>query len=94
MLFVIFVIFLKILGIETELSNFAKTSELYEYNSNFYLILSNIDVSSKSLDFICSSITEYAHFVNSSELFESKIKEYGKLVIKESALSTCIEYFT
>lgn len=93
MLFVIFVLFLKTLGME-EISNFAKTSELYEYNSNFYLILSNIDVTSKSLDFICSSITEFAHFVNSSELFESKIKEYGKIVIKECALSTCIEYFT
>lgn len=94
MLFVIFVIFLKTLGIENELSNFAKASELYEYNSNFYLILSDIDVNSKKLNFICSSITEFAHFVNSSELFESKIKEYGKLVIKENALSTCMEYFT
>jgi len=47
-----------------------------------------------SLNYICSSITEFAHFVNSSELFERKIKEYGRLVIKSSAILTCMEHFT
>lgn len=79
---------------ETQILDFAKESSLYEYNSNYYLILSNINVNSKSLKYICSSITEFAHFVNSSELFESKIKEYGRLVIEKSAILTCMEYFT
>lgn len=79
---------------EKQISDFAKVSDLYEYNSNFYLILTDINTNSKSLDYICSSITEFAHFVNSSELFERKIKEYGKLVIENSAILTCMEYFT
>lgn len=78
---------------EKQILNFAKSSDLYEYNSNFYLIFSDINTSSKNLDYICSSITEFAHFVNSSELFERKVKEYGKLVIKSNAVSTCMEYF-
>ena len=78
---------------EENLSNFAKSIELYEYNSNYYLIFSNINVNSINLDYICSSITEFAHFVNSSELFERKIKEYGKLIIADSAINTCMEYF-
>ena len=79
---------------EIQILDFAKESSLYEYNSNYYLILSNINVNSKSLKYICSSITEFAHFVNSSELFESKIKEYGRLVIDKNAILTCMEYFT
>ena len=78
---------------EQQILDFAKESSLYEYNSNYYLVLSNINVNSNSLKYICSSITEFAHFVNSSELFESKIKEYGKLVIEKNAILTCMEYF-
>ena len=78
---------------EREISKIAKTSDLYEYNSNFYLVLSEVDMSSPDLKYICSAITEFAHFVNSSELFERKLKEYGKLVIKSSAILTCMEHF-
>ncbi len=78
---------------ERQISGFAESSDLYEYNSNFYLVLSDINTDSKCLNYICSSITEFAHFVNSSELFERKIQEYGKLVIRDSALTTCMEYF-
>lgn len=76
-----------------QIFSLAKASDLYEYNSNYYLVLSDIDVSSESLKYICSSITEFAHFVNNSELFERKIKEYGRLVIKSSAIATCMEHF-
>lgn len=78
---------------EKQISEFARTSDLYEYNSNYYLILSDINVSSPNLKHICSSITEFAHFVNDSELFESKIKEYGRLVIAKNAILACMEYF-
>lgn len=77
-----------------EIYHISKTSDLYEYNSNFYLILSNINVTSPYLKYFCSSITEFAHFVNSSELFERKIKEYGKCIIEESALNTCLKHFS
>ena len=78
---------------ENRISEFAKSSDLYEYNSNYYLILSNINVESPDLKYICSSITEFAHFINSSVLFERKIKEYDRLVINSSALTTCMQYF-
>lgn len=88
-----FCTFLKDTLRDRQISEFAKASDLYEYNSNFYLILSDINTNSMNLDYICSSITEFAHFVNSSELFERKIKEYGKLVIENTALTTCMEHF-
>ncbi len=88
-----FCTFLKDTLNEENISNFAKSADLYEYNSNYYLIFSDININSINLDYICSSITEFAHFVNSSELFERKIKEYGKLIIADSALDTCMEHF-
>lgn len=88
-----FCTFLKDTLHEKQISELAKSSDLYEYNSNFYLVLNNINMSSKNLEYICSAITEFAHFVNSSELYERKIKEYGKLIIANSALSTCMKYF-
>ena len=76
-----------------DITSFAKTSSLYEYNTNYYLILSDINVDSQMLKYISSSITEFAHFVEASELFERKIKEYGKMIIKDNAILTCMEYF-
>lgn len=78
---------------DEDVSNFAKSTDLYEYNSNYYLIFSGINIDSINLEHICSAITEFADFVNISELFESKIKEYGKLIISDSAINTCIEHF-
>lgn len=68
------------------LNNFAKSSDLYEYNSNYYLIFTGIDLNSEALKFLCPAITEFAHFVDNSELFEKKITEYGSLMIKDNAL--------
>ena len=86
--------FLKNILEENQISKFAKNAELYEYNSNYYLVLSNLNTNSKSFKYICSSITEFADFVNNSELFETKLKEYGKLISGKNALLKCMQYFT
>ena len=75
------------------LSKFAEESVLYEYNSNFYLILTNICLDSELSKFICNSITEFAHFVENSELFEKRITEYGRPIMPSQAIITCIEHF-
>ena len=77
-----------------EIASFSKESDLYEYNSNYYLVFSDLNIKSKNIKNICSSITEFADFVSNSELFENKIKEYGKLISSKNALLTCINYFT
>ena len=79
---------------EEQITNFAEETALYEYNSNFYLIIININIESTCLKHFCSSITEFAHFVNSSELFETKITEYGRCVIEKNAILTCVNCFT
>ena len=40
-----------------------------------------------------TSILEYATIVRASSMFESKINEYGKVVIEQDALQTISKYF-
>ncbi len=88
-----FCTFLQKSRFKNQLSTFAFASDLYEYNSNYYLIFTEIDLNSEVIKFICPTITEFAHFVDNSELFEKKITEYGKPIIKETALTTAIAHF-
>ena len=89
-----FCAFVETTPFKEEISNLANSSDLYEYNSNYYLILTNLNLQSEIVRFICPAITEFAHFVDNSELFEKKITEYGKSIIKENAIETCIRHFS
>ena len=76
-----------------DIQNLAKIISLYEYNSNYYLDFSGINLESNLLDFFCMNITEFAHFVENPMLFERQIMEYGTPIIKENALFVGITYF-
>ena len=41
----------------------------------------------------CNAICEFAGLVSTPSLFERKLEEYGKLIIKEQAISTSLKYF-
>lgn len=67
---------------------------LYKYNSKYYLALNNFRASESILKSFCSSIVEFSSFVNNSDLFESKLVEYGEIIIKNNAISTCLKHFS
>ena len=75
------------------LDNFADKISLYEYNTKYYLVLNNIHMNNTLLKSFCSSITEFACFIEDAQLFESKLLEYGNLLMKDNAINTCIEHF-
>lgn len=75
------------------IKDFAKDISLYLYKEKYYLVFTDIDLNINLLKTFCSSITEFAHFVNNSDLFESKLLEYGELVINNNAIDTCIKHF-
>lgn len=75
------------------MNDFADSVSLYEYNEKYYLVFSNIHVNINLLKTFCSSITEFARFVENADLFESKLLEYGKLVMKNNAIDICIKHF-
>ena len=66
---------------------------LYEYNDQYYLVLENLQMNTNLLKAFASSITEFAHFVNHSDLFERKLMEYGTVIFKDHAISNCLKHF-
>ena len=75
------------------IDDFTSSSKLYEYANKYYFVLDNITMNVPLLKSFASSITEFAHFVNESDLFESKLLEYGKVILKSNAVSTCLKHF-
>ncbi len=75
------------------MNDFADTISLFEYNSKYYLVISNIHINTNLLKAFCSSITEFARFIEDANLFENKLLEYGNLVMKDTAIYTCIKHF-
>jgi len=77
----------------TVLKSRLKSSVLYAYNSEYYLVLNNIRINLKDFKTFCYAITEFGSYIKDCALFERKLKEYGKVVIKQNAIETCSKYF-
>lgn len=75
------------------ITNIAKSICLYEYKQNYYLNFCNINQDYPNLKKIFSIITEFAIFIDNADLFNSKLVENGKLLIKNNAIKTAIKYF-
>ena len=74
---------------------FLKTALLYTYKNNYYLCLTKKeDVNSSLLDKLLFSLIEFSKYVNNPEMFYSKLKECGKIVIKNNAIEIGYTYFT
>lgn len=70
-----------------------KNVSLYLYNGSYYLVLKNIRITVEDFKVFCTAISEFGTFVSDPALFERKIKEYGKLIINEYAISTSLKFF-
>ncbi len=73
--------------------NLLKKSALYLYKSNYYLcvyINSNDINSFKSIHY---AIIEFGTHIINSDMFERKLKEYGKVIFKTNAINNCIKHF-
>ena len=81
-------------NLQNALNKFAKHVSLYTYNEKYYLVITNIFAEIDFLRSFCSSIIEFAHFVPEANLFESKLKEYGTIIMKNNAFDICIKYFS
>lgn len=76
-----------------QVNAFAQSVSLYAYQENYYLIFTEMRMNTSLLKTFCSTITEFASFIKDSSLFESKIVEYGTVVMKDTAITTCIKHF-
>lgn len=71
-----------------------KKAILYSYNNNYYLVLNNILADLNLIKSFCAIIAEFSSYVTNSDLFEKKLNEYGKIIIKNNAIETCCKYFS
>lgn len=70
-----------------------KKAILYSYNNSYYLVLNNISADISLLKSFCSLVAEFSCYISNSDLFEKKLSEYGKLIIKNNAIEICCKYF-
>ena len=76
-----------------DLKGLFKTSLLYNYNNTYYLVIDGINLSHKSLNLFHSSLLEFSTLLRYTKNFKFKLKEHGKLFIKNNAINTGIKYF-
>lgn len=70
-----------------------KNTSLYLYDSKYYLVLYNINFSLADFKSFHCLITEFGFYSNCTDLFERKLIEYGKNIIKENAINICMKHF-
>lgn len=74
-------------------TNIAKNVSLYEYKDKYYLSLSNINLTYPNLKSLFSSITEFATYTSNADVFKQKLLENGKIIMRNNAIKTAIQYF-
>ena len=73
--------------------NLLKKTSLYLYDSKYYL---SININYRNINTYKSFhyyIIEFAKPVNNSDMFERKLKEYGKIIFKTNAINNCVKHF-
>lgn len=78
---------------DIKIDNIAKNISLYEYKEQYYLTFSNINLNYLELKKLFSSITEFATYISNSDIIKRKLIESGKIIMKNNAIKTAIEYF-
>ena len=78
-----FVLLLKNLNI-SGLNAFTKDFALYTYKNNYYLVMDNIDKNFDAIKTFLCALTEFGKSINNSNLFKSKLNEYGTLLVKNN----------
>lgn len=76
-----------------EIKGLFKVSLLYFYNDTYYLVIDGINLSHQSLNSFFSSILEFSTLLKYPKNFKYKLKEHGKIFIKNNAINTGIKYF-
>ena len=70
-----------------------KNATLYLWNNFYYLILKNVNIKSENSFLIYSLLSEFAKIISFSSSFESKLLEYGSIIMKKDAINTGIKFF-
>ena len=71
-----------------------KSSILYLYNNTYFLVIDGINLTNHSLLALHSNLLEFSILTKYTKNFKFKLKEYGKVIIKNNAINTGMKYFS
>lgn len=71
-----------------------KSSVLYLYNNTYYLVIDGINLTNHSLLALHSNLLEFSSLTKYTKNFKFKLKEHGKIIIKNNAINTGMKYFS
>lgn len=70
------------------LITFTKKFSLYTYRNNYYLVMENINKDFIGIKQFLCALTEFGTSINNSNLFKSRLSEYGRPIIKNNFYKT------
>lgn len=76
-----------------DVRKFSKNISLHLYNNTYYLLVKNINLNYELAECFSSLVTEFSKPIKYSSVFENKLLEYGKPIMKRNAIATGIKYF-
>lgn len=76
---------------ENLLKALENSNSLYKYNLQYFLSISTDKLNISQKEFLFSSITEFADFVNNSQTFLAKLKENTICFLDKNAINLCIK---
>ncbi len=76
-----------------DVNRFSKNITLISYHNTYYLIVKNINIRYRMVNSFYSVASEFGELLYPSKNFESKLFEYGKVIIKKNAIDIGIKYF-
>lgn len=74
-------------------SKLAKNITLYLWKDTYYLILKNINTKYENINLFYSTLSEFGKLLSFSNVFEYKLLEHGKVLIKKNAIDIGIKFF-
>lgn len=76
-----------------ETNKLIKHSILYEWKNSYYLVLKNTNTQPETIGLLYSMLSEFGKVISSSNSFECKLLEHGKVMIKKNAIDVGMKYF-
>jgi len=78
---------------EFDWKKLSKNISLYLYNDTYFLSLNNINKKTENISVLYSLLSEFGEITSYSNIFENKLLEYGKTIMKKDAINIGIKYF-
>lgn len=75
------------------INKISKNISLYFFKDTYFLLLNNINTDYKYTKSFVTKLSEFATYMHNPNILEYRLREYGKVIIENRAIRTCVKYF-